>query len=547
MARIIPDLTKQEIIAQHDSEAEARVYAALRDELAQEITVLYSVPWIESSSRGTTRDGETDFVVIDPSHGVLILEVKGGTVEISPGGQWYTRNSGGSLVDITNPFRQGVTSKNVLKREIANIAGIDVSSFIFAHAVALPDLFTDPGNLGTDAPRDLLVLGDEIQEIKERIDDLFGFWSDTESSGLEADQIDLIVDNIFPRQILVPSLAASVQSSEEQIIELTRQQSRFLGFSGNQKRACVEGPAGTGKTVLAFEKAKRLALSGIPTLLTCFSNRLGAKLSEQAESVPNLTAWTFHDTCFKLAEEAGLPPPSPDTKLGSDFFNSTLPGLLWKALDLLPERRFGAVIIDEAQDLKFEWWELLEFVLRNPSEDWLWAFRDPAQDLFAGTTELPEGMTVFTLSENVRNAKNIHDAATPFATGDPGICIGPEGGEVRFEFATNKRAAAKVLSRVLHRLINDEGINREDVVILTASSVQNSSLSGVDHVGSFDLKPLGVDGNGIDVESVWRFKGLERPVVIVTDLTAATATAVRYVAMTRARSVLVMIGDKETK
>jgi ATP-dependent exoDNAse (exonuclease V) beta subunit len=69
----------------------------------------------------------------------------------------------------------------------------------------------------------------------------------------------------------------------------------------------------------------------------------------------------------------------------------------------------------------------------------------------------------------------------------------------------------------------------------------------VDHVGSFDLKPLGVDGNGIDVESVWRFKGLERPVVIVTDLTAATATAVRYVAMTRARSVLVMIGDKETK
>ena len=90
MARIIPDLTKQEIIAQHDSEAESRVYAALRDELPQEITVLYSVPWIESSPGGTTRDGETDFVVIDPSHGVLILEVKGGTVEISPGGQWYT-------------------------------------------------------------------------------------------------------------------------------------------------------------------------------------------------------------------------------------------------------------------------------------------------------------------------------------------------------------------------------------------------------------------------------------------------------------------------
>ena len=69
-------------------------------------------------------------------------------------------------------------------------------------------------------------------------------------------------------------------------------------------------------------------------------------------------------------------------------------------------------------------------------------------------------------------------------------------------------------------------------------------MSGVDRVGSFDLKAFGEEGSGIAVESVWRFKGLERPVVIVTDLTEGTQDALRYVAMTRARSVLVIVGEE---
>jgi superfamily I DNA and RNA helicase len=63
--------------------------------------------------------------------------------------------------------------------------------------------------------------------------------------------------------------------------------------------------------------------------------------------------------------------------------------------------------------------------------------------------------------------------------------------------------------------------------------------------GSFDLKAFGDEGSGIAVESVWRFKGLARPAVIVTDLTECTLYALRYVAMTRARSVLVMVGEEE--
>jgi superfamily I DNA and RNA helicase len=154
-------------------------------------------------------------------------------------------------------------------------------------------------------------------------------------------------------------------------------------------------------------------------------------------------------------------------------------------------------------------------------------------------------MLAFPLEENVRNTQKIHTASAWFAPGDHGICIGPDGGEVRYEFATNPRAVRSVVGRVLHQLINDEGLKREDVIVLTATSAANSALAGVDRVGAFDLMAFGEDGSGIAMESVWRFKGLERPAVIITDLTAQTADALRYVGMTRARSVLVMVGTEE--
>ena len=94
-------------------------------------------------------------------------------------------------------------------------------------------------------------------------------------------------------------------------------------------------------------------------------------------------------------------------------------------------------------------------------------------------------------------------------------------------------------------MIVDGGLDREDVIVLSASSVARSALSGVEKVGAFTLDLPGEEGNGVEMDSVWRFKGLERPAVVVTDLTEETSDALRYVAMTRARSVLVMVGTEE--
>ena len=540
---MIPELTDEQILAAHNSEAEVRVYRALRDHLSDDVTVLYSVPWIETTKSGST-DGETDFIVIDPSRGILALEVKGGTSEVAPGGRWSTRGANGAIVPIKNPFHQGVKSKNVFRQQIHSIPGVDTDSMVFGHCVALPDAYASPGNLGLDAPNEILLIEGDFESVEGKINSIFEYWSDREHRILAQDIVDLITSRIFPRLVIAPSLGVEVRAAEERIIELTRQQCRYLGFLRNQRRVCIEGSAGTGKTILALEKAKQLAADGVPTLLTCFNNQLATRLALATADLPNLTVQTFHDTCVKFSEEAGLELPTDSSGFNSEFFDVKLPELMLTAIDLLPDRRFGAVVIDEAQDLQPEWWELLELLL-DDDDGWLWAFRDSGQNLYGRETDLPARMLAFNLEENVRNTQKIHDATAQFATGDTGTCIGPDGGDVRYEFATNPRAVRSVVGRVLHQLINDEGLKREDVIILTSTSTSNSAMADVDRVGSFDLKAFGDEGSGIAVESVWRFKGLERPAVIVTDLTEGTRDALRYVAMTRARSVLVMVGEEE--
>ena len=157
---------------------------------------------------------------------------------------------------------------------------------------------------------------------------------------------------------------------------------------------------------------------------------------------------------------------------------------------------------------------------------------------------MPHWMQAYPLVENVRNTRSIHTAAAKFASGEAGESVGPEGIGVKYELATTRRATGTVLSKTLHRLTQEEGLKREDIVVLTIGSVAGSSLAGITRVGAFDLKPLGEEGSGIEVESVWRFKGLERPAVIVVDLSETTKDAVRYVAMTRAKSLLVMVGEE---
>ena len=107
MARLIPKVEIEEIAVKSERDT-ARF---LVDQLPNDCIIYHSYPWLWSdrNDRGNTtiREGETDFVILLPTHGMLILEVKGGEISYDENTrEWSRVLGGGRLKPIQDPFEQ---------------------------------------------------------------------------------------------------------------------------------------------------------------------------------------------------------------------------------------------------------------------------------------------------------------------------------------------------------------------------------------------------------------------------------------------------------
>src|SRR5215472_435265 len=106
MARFVPDIATEDIV--HDSERV--VYEALRG-LPKGFVVLHSFPWLRPArdlAGEPLREGEADFVILHPNHGLLVLEVKGGRPELV-GRRWLRAGK-----EMRDPFDQARRSRYAL-------------------------------------------------------------------------------------------------------------------------------------------------------------------------------------------------------------------------------------------------------------------------------------------------------------------------------------------------------------------------------------------------------------------------------------------------
>jgi hypothetical protein len=87
--------------------SETKVFEILRDDLPAHWTVLHArrivVP-AKGGKRGV--EGESDFLVIDPGRGILVLEVKGGQEVGSDRDGWYSVDFHGKRHTIKDPGKQ---------------------------------------------------------------------------------------------------------------------------------------------------------------------------------------------------------------------------------------------------------------------------------------------------------------------------------------------------------------------------------------------------------------------------------------------------------
>ncbi len=137
-------------------DSEKRVWNAFKH-LDEDWTVFHSVVW-QSRRAGRQGDGETDFLLLHPKKGIIVLEVKGGRIEVD-NGRWVTIDRHDRRHDIKNPFEQAIASKYALIRYIEDLA---LDCFVpVCHGVVFPNV-SHNGQIGTYGPRPIIFDGNDL-------------------------------------------------------------------------------------------------------------------------------------------------------------------------------------------------------------------------------------------------------------------------------------------------------------------------------------------------------------------------------------------------
>lgn len=355
--------------------------------------------------------------------------------------------------------------------------------------------------MGPGLPRDLIIDCSDIGEFALSLDRVFHCFDIGEP--LHPPRIEKYVLEVLApnRRAVIP---LTIKEEGKELLRLTTNQMEVLDMLDKVHRVAIAGKAGTGKTLVAVEKARRLANVKKKVLLLCFNRLLADNLKQQAQG---FEVNTYHSLCGDLAKRAGLP-DEPYLKGMTDpkFYREVAPNRLVEALEKLPDARYDAVIVDEGQDFNTEWWVSIEYLFSISNQRILYVFYDPNQNIYAG--ELPKslGLEPITLRWNCRNTRMIAHYAAKQIGLKPEVKVGsPKGAPVAEIEYENKDEIINHVRKILHSLIIEKSIKPEQIVILTTQSVEDSVLQGTEGL------------NNVQIISIRRFKGLESDIVILCD------------------------------
>ncbi|MBE2192832.1 MAG: NERD domain-containing protein, partial [Anaerolinea sp.] len=433
------------------SDAELALSEAF-EKLPEPFTVLHAVKWF-ARTLGTV--GEIDFLIAHPDHGVLVLEVKGGDIAIE-NGAWYSTSQTGRTYEINDPCAQAERNRRALHDWLDVEPRTRGIPFALFPAVALPDCRV-AGHIRPDCTQDMFIDMTHLDDLSARLLHIFAYWQSRADAhnvtmgGKRA--VDALVSLLVPTRSLQPRIVEQFARENRQIEELTQQQFRILRMLRYQRRAAVIGGAGTGKTLLAMEKASQLAESGLRVLFVCYNTNLAKWVSGWLQH-PQIDVFTFHALVGHMVNRARIPMPRTRTW---DEFDAIAPDALVDALGVLhapdadPTLLYDAIIVDEGQDFQDTWWIGLLDTHKDAETGVFYVFFDDNQRIFTQISQVPMDGAPLYLDENLRNTQHIHERLKPYSRDADVQCIGPQGRPVEIIPAEDKNAERRELQRVLHR------------------------------------------------------------------------------------------------
>ena len=512
-----------------------------------------------------------DFIVLHPSRGLLILEVKDfrlSTIVQADKDSWTILDSAsGEAKHIQSPFSQArhyahaVLNAVRADKRLTHPDGRRQGEVVFAwsYGVVLPNItrkqFSD-AQLGQAISADRVICSDEMTEsvdaeaFQSRLWEMFPY---DRYHTLTLPQIDRVRWILFP-QVRIGEQAslfdeASAQAEVPDMLRVMDLQQEQLARSLGDGHRVIHGVAGSGKTMILGYRAEYLAranAAGKPVLVLCYNEPLAVMLAASlAAKGLSERVHCVHFHKWARAQLVAYGQGLPANNLPPDAFFADMVQRVINGVERghIPTGQYLAVLIDEGHDFAPEWLKLVTQMV-DPTTNSLLLLYDDAQSIydrgrknknfsFKSVGIQAQGRTTI-LKINYRNTRQILHTANAMAgdlltaedSGDDGIPLlkpvscGRDGPEpLIINLPTINEQAAKIAD--LLQGAHAGGFAWGDMAVLCrdaktrdlcARTLAKRKLPVQNRLGTGDYNPL---ANSIKVMTMKVSKGLEFPVVAI--------------------------------
>ncbi|WP_044233660.1 nuclease-related domain-containing protein [Haliscomenobacter hydrossis] len=274
MAQIYPNKIPIEVLKDPFRKSEINFFKIL-ESLDNNYYVFYSVAYQLKGRYNFVSDGEIDFLIFHPNKGFLVIELKGGKIDYDNLSQmWFSTNRFGDKNQIKNPFEQAKTNHYSLRTKLQQGQLTTNINYRTCYAVIFPDCNMQNENIGFSYANEIFLDKKQIHSntIQKEFDEIFHYWH---PSHLKYFYDETPVVKTFAHLWKFESpLLEHIENVRNQQLELTQQQYLLIDFLNRQRQAKICGCAGSGKTFIAAEKARRLKMEGFNPVFLCWSKSM---------------------------------------------------------------------------------------------------------------------------------------------------------------------------------------------------------------------------------------------------------------------------------
>ena len=262
----------------------------------------------------TQVEGEVDFVIIVPTLGVLCLEVKGAYLVRRKEGMWYYGDDPNG--DPRGPFKQAADGRHSLLKQVRRSQPA-LARIPFWSAVAFPFIefatrsaewhdwqVIDRRSISAQPISDAIRL--TLQSGRRHLATApTAKWFDPGSRTPTERECEQVLAILRPSFEVIETFGSLREREQAELKVFTEEQYAALDTMEDNAQVVFIGPAGTGKTILGLEAARRASSRRRRVLFLCFNRLLGKWLSSRTADMEGVKASTLHSHMLDLIEGSG--------------------------------------------------------------------------------------------------------------------------------------------------------------------------------------------------------------------------------------------------